>query len=248
MTGDYCLWNDDCMKILPLLEDRRINMILCDLPFGITANSWDSVLDLTELWKQYKRIIKPEGVVALFAVQPFATDLINSNRDWFKYDLVWNKNVPTGMSYAKYRPMRYHENILIFCEGKGTFNKQMKDRVGENKECYNYYHYCGKNNHVQVEKIKKKYDPNFVNPSTVLNFNVVPNRKGKLHPTQKPVELCEYLIKTYSNAGELVVDNCMGSGTTGVAALNTGRKFFGIEKEEDYFKIASERIREVNNG
>lgn len=247
LTGDYFLWNKNCINILAGMSADSIDMMLCDLPFGITGKDWDDPLDLEYLWRQYKRIIKKDGVIALFAVQPFATDLINSNREWFKYDLVWNKNVPTGMSYAKYRPMRYHENILIFCEGKGTFNKQMKERVGEKKECYQYDHYCGVNNHVQVDKIKKKYDPDFVNPSTVLNFNVVPNRKGKVHPTQKPVELCEYLIKTYSNEGDLILDNCMGSGTTGVAALRNGRKFMGIEKDKKYFDIAEERIRAANN-
>ena len=175
-----------------------------------------------------------------------SVNLINSSDGWFKYDLVWNKNVPTGMSYAKFRPMRYHENILIFYNEKGTYNPIPKERIGEKKECYNgYAHYCGKNNHLDLEKKPKKYDPNFVNPSTVLDFKVVPNRNGKLHPTQKPVDLLEYLIKTYTNEGDLVLDFCMGSGSTGIACLNTNRKFIGIELDEKYFNIAIKRLKDI---
>ena len=127
----------------------------------------------------------------LFATQPFTTDLIQSNRKNFKYSLVWNKNVPTGMPSAKYRPMKYHEDILLFGNSKSTYNPIMKERVGVGKACYNYDHYCGDSNHVKLAKVKKRYDPDFVQPSTVLNFNVVPNRNGKLHPTEKPVDLLE---------------------------------------------------------
>lgn len=146
------------------------------------------------------------------------------------------------MKFAKYRPMKYHEDILVFNQNKSTYNPIMKNRVGVGKACYNYEHYCGNSNHVKYEKLKKKYDPNFVQPSTVLNFNVVPNRNGKLHPTQKPVELLEYLILTYSNPQDTILDNTMGSGSTAIACINTNRNFIGIEKDSNYFSLAKNRI------
>lgn len=146
------------------------------------------------------------------------------------------------MATAKYRPMKYHEDIVIFYKEQPTYNPIMKERVGVGKECYNYDHYCGDSNHIKLNKIKKRYDPNFVQPSTVLNFNVVPNRNGKLHPTQKPVELLEYLIKTYTNENETILDNCIGSGSTAIAAINTRRNYIGIEKDKEYFDIAENRI------
>lgn len=236
------LYNADCLDIMPTLADNSIDLILCDLPYNITSMSWDCLIPFDKLWEQYERIIKPNRNIILFSSGIFTIDLINSNRKHFDYKLIWKKNVPTGMSSAKYRPMKYYEEICKFSIGKGTYNPQMKPRVGEKKECYKYDHYCGESNHVNYEKIKKRYDPDFVQPSDILEFNVVPNRKGKLHPTQKPVELCEWLIKTYSNQGDIVLDNCMGSGTTGVAAINTNRDFIGIEMNKDYFEIAKERL------
>ena len=242
--SNQTLIHGECLAVMGKLEDKSVDLILCDLPFGTTWEKWDTILDFEKLWKQYNRIIKPNCAIVLFSSQPFTTDLINSNREMFKYCLVWNKNVPTGMSSAKYRPMKYHEDICVFYKGKQTYNPIMKPREGIGKACYNYDHYCGDSNHVKYDKVKKKYDPNFVQPSSVLNFNVVPNRNGKLHPTQKPVDLCEYLILTYSNEGETVLDNCMGSGSTGVACLNINRNFIGIEKDDNYFEIAKNRIME----
>lgn len=181
-------------------------------------------------------------MILLFCSGLFTLDVINSNRKDYKYKLIWKKNVPTGMSSAKYRPMKYYEEICVFQRGSGCYNPIMKERVGVGKACYNYDHYCGKSNHVELDKIKKKYDPDFVQPSDVLEFNVVPNRKGKLHPTEKPVELLSYLIRTYTNPGDLVLDNCMGSGSTGVACIETERRFIGIEKDDTYFKLAKDRI------
>ena len=236
------LLHGDCLELMQDIPDKSIDMILCDLPYGTTACKWDSIIPFEPLWEQYNRIIKDNGVIALFAVEKFDVQLINSNHKYYKYELIWEKNVPTGMSYAKYRPMRYHEKILIFGKGKGTYNPIPKERVGVGKACYNYDHYCGDSNHIKMKKVKKKYDPDFVNPSTILKFNVVPNRSGKLHSTQKPVDLCEYLISTYSNEGDIILDNCMGSGTTGVACVNLNRNFIGIELDEEYFEIAKERI------
>ena len=234
----------DCLEAMNVIPDKSVDMILCDLPYGTTQNQWDSVIPFDSLWKQYNRITKENAAIVLFAINPFTTDLICSQRNKFKYSMVWCKNVPTGMTSAKYRPMRYHEDILVFHDKQPTYNPIMKDRVGVGKDCYKYDHYCGASNHVKLDKVKKRYDPDKVNPSTLLTFNVVPNRNGKLHPTQKPVDLCEYLIKTYSNDGDFILDNCMGSGSTGIACLNTKRNFIGIEKDERFFEIAKNRISE----
>ena len=243
------LFQGDCMKIMPKISDNSIDMVRCDLPFGITSLTWDSTLSFTDLWYQYNRIVKDGGIVALFSAGDFTIDLIMSNRKQFKYKLIWKKNVPTGMSSAKYRPMKYYEEICIFQIGKGnsTYNPILKPRVGQHKECYRYEHYCSDNNHIQLKKIKKRYEPNWVQPSDVLEFDVVPNRNGKLHPTQKPVELLEWLIKTYSNEGQVILDNCCGSCSTGIACLNTKRKFIGIELDEQYFHVAERRMEDQLN-
>ena len=237
------LLNGDCLKLMEDIQSKSIDMILCDLPYGTTALKWDSIINFDLLWKEYNRIIKPNGTIALFCSGEFTYKLYESNKSQYKYKLIWKKNVPTGMSSAKYRPMKYYEEILIFQKAKGTYNPQFKERVGVGKACYNYDHYCGTNNHLsELKKVPKRYDPDFVQPSDILEFNVVPNRNGKLHPTQKPVELLEWLVKTYTNENDLVLDNCMGSGTTGVAAVNTNRNFIGMELDEKYFEIAKNRI------
>lgn len=232
------LYKGDCLEVMKQIPDKSIDIICCDLPYGKTSCKWDTIIPFELLWKEYNRICR--GVVCLFSVGLFTVDLINSNRKNFKYKLVWVKNVPTGMSSAKYRPMKYYEEICIF--NNGVYNPIMKDRVGVHKECYNYNHYCGDSNHLKLDKINKKYDSKKVQPSDVLSFGVVPNRKGKVHPTQKPVDLLEWLIKTYSNEGDLVLDNCMGSGTTGLACKRLNRNFIGIELDDKYFEIAKNRI------
>lgn len=231
----------DCLEIMQSIPDKSIDAIICDLPYGTTACKWDSVIPFKPLWEQYNRICK--GTIVLFGSQPFTTKLIQSNIKNFKHELIWFKNVPTGMANSGYSPMKYHENIVVFSNKRiKTYNKQMEEREGKGKDCYKYAHYCGDSNHVKMEKVKKFYDSNLVNPSSILLFNVVPNRNGKLHPTQKPFALMEYLVKTYTNQGDTVLDNCMGSGTTGVACKNLGRKFIGIEQDLNYFEIAKERI------
>ena len=236
------LYNTDCLVAMQDIQDSSVDLILCDLPYGTTKCPWDVVIPFDKLWEQYNRIIKPTGNIVLFSSGLFTYQLVSSNIKNFRYKLIWKKNVPTGMSSAKYRPMKYYEEICVFGNSKATYNPIMKERVGKGKECYNYNHYCGNSNHITLEKKPKRYDPDWVQPSDVLEFNVVPNRKGKLHPTQKPVELLEYLIKTYSNSGDLVLDNCMGSGSTGIACLNTNRNFVGIENDERYFLIARNAI------
>ena len=238
------IYNEDCLIGMQDIPDNSIDCIICDLPYNITKLSWDILIPFDKLWEQYNRIIKPTGNIILFSSGMFTYKLIESNIKNFRYKLIWKKNVPTGMGSAKYRPMKYYEEICVFGSAKATYNPIMKERVGIGKGCYNYDHYCGDSNHLQFNKQKRRYDPDFVQPSDVLEFNVVPNRNGKLHPTQKPVELVEYLIKTYSNEGDIVLDNCMGSGTTAIAAINTNRNFIGFELDKNYFDIANERISE----
>ena len=238
------LFNEDCLETFNKITDNSIDCIICDLPYNMTKLSWDCLIPLDILWKEYYRIIKKNGNIVLFSAGLFTYKLIETNIKNFKYKLIWKKNVPTGMSSAKYRPMKYYEEICIFNEGIGTYNPIMKERIGVGKECYNYDHYCGKSNHLTLlDKKPKRYDPDFVQPSDVLEFNVVPNRNGKLHPTQKPIELLEWLVKTYSNENDIILDNCMGSGTTGLACKNLNRNFIGIEKDEKYFKMAEERLK-----
>ena len=242
------IYNDDCLEGMKNLPNNSVDLILCDLPYNMTSISWDCLIPFDKLWAQYKRIIKPTGNIVLFSAGMFTYQLIQSNIKDFRYKLIWKKNVPTGMASAKYRPMKYYEEICIFGNSKATYNPIMKERVGVGKACYNYDHYCGDNNHLQFDKQKRKYDPNWVQPSDVLEFNVVPNRNGKLHPTQKPTDLLEYLIKTYSNKGDVVLDNCMGSGSTAIAALNTNRNFIGYELSEEYYYIILKRLNEYEKG
>lgn len=232
------IYNEDCLTGMQKIDDKSVDCIICDLPYGTTSLKWDSIIPFDKLWEQYNRICK--GNIVLFSSGLFTYKLVESNLNKFKYKLIWKKNVPTGMSSAKYRPMKYYEEICIF--NGGTYNPIMKERIGVGKACYNYDHYCGESNHSNFGKQPKRYNPDFVQPSDVLEFNVVPNRNGKLHPTQKPVDLIEWLIKTYSNEGDLILDNCMGSGTTAIAALNTGRHFIGFETDENYYNESLKRI------
>lgn len=219
------------MKKIP---DGAIDLILCDLPYGTTACKWDNVLSFDKLWKQYKRIIKNQGAIVLFCKQPFTSELIHSNLKDFKYSLVWQKDNHDNPLMAKKRFLNITEDIAIFYKQQCTYNPQGVTRVDKITK-------QGRGNSLsQKNERKSEYKQEFTNyPKNILTFKRdLPN----IHPTQKPVALCEYLIKTYTNEGDLVLDNCMGSGTTGVAALNTGRNFIGIELDENYFKIAKERI------
>lgn len=238
------LLHGDCTELMQSIPNKSIDSIICDLPYGTTSCSWDILIPFDKLWNEYNRVLKDNGVIVLFSAGLFTVDLINSNRNLFKYKLIWKKNVPTGMGSSKYRPMKYYEEICIFSKGHSTYNPIMKPRVGKGKSCYNYEHYCNPNNHINFKKKKIKYDPDFVQPSDILEFNVVPNRKGKLHSTQKPVELLEWLVKTYTNEGDIILDNCMGSGTTGVACINLNRSFIGIELDAEIFNIAQKRIND----
>jgi len=234
------------MKAIP---DGTVDMILCDPPFGTTACKWDTVIPFEPLWEQYWRVLKPNGVVALFGAEPFSSNLRMSQIQTFKYDWVWYKNTQTGISIAKIQPMRAHEIISVFYKQQCTYNRQpAKSRI-ENIETREgkIRHRKGKSDHTPKLDFQDDVFKSAVNPRSVLEFNVVNNANGaKLHPTQKPIALLEYLIRTYTNEAETVLDNCMGSGSTGVAAVNLKRRFIGIELDAKYFGIAERRITEAD--
>lgn len=246
------LLHGDCLDLMATLPDGCADMILCDLPYGTTACKWDTVIPFELLWEQYKRLIKKNGAIVLFASQPFTSALVMSNPSWFKYEWVWHKNEGSGFATSKYQPMRYHEGVMVFCEGKTLYNPQKTERNSEasKKACKKPIRSgAGKSEHITglSSGEYRTYDSELKNPESVLRFNSVPNGGGgKLHPTQKPVALCEYLIRTYTNEGDTVLDNTMGSGTTGVACVNTGRNFIGIERDHDHFAIAQQRIQPVS--
>lgn len=237
------IYNEDCLVGMDKIDDKSIDLILCDLPFGTTSMHWDSIIPMNELWERYNRIIKDDGAICLFGNEPFSSLLRTSNLKMYKYDWYWLKNRPNGMGYAKFQPMRYIENICVFYKNPTTFNKQMVEREGSKKDCYKNEHYCGDSNHVKMEKIKKFYDLKTVNPSNLLLFNVIPNKDGgRIHPSQKPVELLEYFINTYTNESEVVLDNCSGSGSTAIASINTNRNYICFENNKEFYDLSMDRI------
>lgn len=227
----------DCLDRMKEIPDRSIDMVLADLPYGTTACKWDSVISFELLWKQYKRIIKSGASIVLFGSEPFSSIQRMSNLSWFKYDWIWDKVRPSGFQIAKFCPMKRHETISVFCQKtpnwnpiKEKRNKSIKGRV------------CSKSDSSPLtysDGITRIY--NDKNPQSILVFSKQSDGKY-VHPTQKPIALMEYLIRTYTNEFETVLDNTMGSGTTGVACVNTNRNFIGIEQDFNYFKIAEERI------
>ncbi len=236
MTTIIKLIQGDCLEKMKEIEDGSVDMILADPPYGTTACKWDSIIPLEPMWGQLKRVIKPNGAIVMTASQPFTTTLIASNMKMFKYCWVWDKKIPSGMSYARFQPMRQHEDVIVFCDAKTVYNRQM---VKRDKPIKGGGMTKGEvsNNH-KLKALNKTYTHK--NPTTIITFDKI--RKGSQHPTQKPVALMEYLIKTYTNEGETVLDFTMGSGTTGVAAKNLNRNFIGIELDENYFQIAKDRI------
>lgn len=234
------LYNDDCFNILPNIPDKSVDMICCDLPYGTTKCKWDVVLPFDKLWEQYERIIKDDGAIVLFSKQPFTSKLVMSNPEMFRYELIWEKTRAGNSMQVTKQPSAIHENIEVFYKKQPTYNdlkfkvdeKYIDKRKSINDSFYKSEHYSG--------VMKRKADDGWRHPQSVLPFNSV-WEKG-MHPTQKPIELIEWLVKSYTNEGDLVLDNCMGSGTCGVACVNLNRSFIGIEKEENYFKIAKERI------
>lgn len=234
----YCA---DCLDKLPELADKSVDAIIADLPYGITACKWDSPIPLEPLWEQYKRIIKPKGAVVLFGSQPFTSKLVMSNLEWFKYEWIWEKDRATLHMMARKRPLKAHEHLLVFSDGMPLYYPQ-KTRghkpvnvPGRNSKPPRVYARCQTGKGGSTERF----------PRTVVKFNTPNSAQGVVHPTQKPVALLAYLVRTYTNEGETVLDNTMGSGSTGVACVQTGRDFIGIEIEREYFDIAQERIAEA---
>ena len=253
---DTKLLHGDCLEVMKEIPDKSIDMILCDLPYGTTACKWDTPIDLSELWIQYKRVIKDGRAIVLFASQPFTSKLVSSNFGWFKYSWVWMKNRATGHVHAKNKPMKIHEDVCVFSNGVTIHEGQSINRMV-------YYpqglekmpkgtprrtrHDSGDDTVMSARKSHKPTEYTHTGyPVSVVQFQIEMNDK-RFHPTQKPVALCEYLIKTYTNKGETVLDNTMGSGSTGVACVNTNRNFIGIELDDKYFEIAKQRISEARN-
>lgn len=239
------LWQGDCLELMKDISDSSIDMILADLPYGTTACKWDTIIPFEPLWEQYERIIKDNGAIVLTASQPFTSALVMSKPKWFKHCWVWVKNAGSNFGSVKYQPFKEHEDVLVFSKKGKTVSyypimeerAMSAQRMIGRKMKYNTktsVYNSGLDNEINFTLPELRY------PSSVRGHN----RERGLHPTQKPVPLMEYLIKTYTNEGETVLDNTMGSGTTGVACVNTNRNFIGIELDEHYFNIAKERITE----
>ncbi|PHE13388.1 cytosine methyltransferase [Bacillus toyonensis] len=235
--------NMDCLEGMKLLQDKSVDMILCDLPYGVTKNEWDVIIPFNEMWEQYERIIKDNGAIVLTATQPFATKLIASNCKLFRYDLIWRKNISTGHLNAKKMPLRNHEYILVFYKKLPTYNPQKT--VGH-VPVHRYTNKTAGNNYGKTKEISGGGQTDRY-PNSIIDISAVNNgSKERIHPTQKPVELFEWLIKSYTNENEIILDNCIGSGTTAVAAIKTNRNFIGFEISEEYCAAANERINNLN--
>lgn len=239
------IYNEDCLVGMQKIDDKSIDMILCDLPYGTTACSWDTIIPFDKLWEQYERIVKDNGAIVLTASQPFTSHLIISNPNLFKYCWVWKKNKPMGFLQANYRPLKEHEDVCIFSKGNATpkannimvYNPQGLILTNK-KKIRKPGMGIGSDRESQLGEYVSK-GTNY--PRSILEFDC---ESSTFHPTQKPVSLFEYLIKTYTNENELILDNCMGSATTAIACLNTNRNFIGFENNQKYFDLATKRIED----
>jgi len=244
---DEQLWlmYGDCLERMKKIPDNKVDMILCDLPYGTTSCKWDSVIPFEPLWEQYNRISKPNTIIALFGQEPFSSFMRMSNIDNYKYDWVWDKVKPGAFAIAKYRPLGQHELISIFCRGKANYKPIMVKRGIVKKS--KIYASSDSASVKYNDGVERQYSELY--PKTILTYSNA-SQKDKVHPTQKPIPLAEYLIKTYTDEGEIVLDNTFGSCTTGVACINTGRKFIGIEMDENYYNIGKERVlaQKANHG
>lgn len=231
------LYRGDCLDVMNDIPDGSVDMIMTDPPYGTTQCKWDSIIPLEPMWAQLKRIIKPNGAIVMTAAQPFTSHLVMSNPKWFKYQYVWDKSQVTGFLNAKKQPLRRHEDVLVFYARQPTYVPQFTEgaayKINRRHATSNY----GAQTDNSTESDGRRY------PTSLISIPQMREKGG--HPTQKPVALMEYLIKTYTNEGETVLDFTMGSGTTGVACGNTGRKFIGIELDRDYYHIARKRIAEA---
>lgn len=248
MRYEAALYKGDTLDVMSRFVDQSVDMILCDLPYGTTACKWDTVIPFEPLWEQYKRIIKPNGAIVLFGGEPFSSLLRTSNLEMFKYDWIWEKSKAVGFVNAKLKPMPKHETISVFSFGKTSngnqnnmiYNPQDLVRHGKTVRGRKGSAADSDGNGYGRPSMKSEYVQEFTNyPTTVLQFG---SEGSPQHPTQKPVALCEYLVRTYTNESALVLDNTMGSGTTGVACMHTKRYFAGIERDDKYFAIAEQRI------
>lgn len=250
------VFNEDCLIGMDRIPDKSVDMILCDLPYGTTENKWDSAIPLDRLWEQYKRVLKRGGAVVLTCQIPFMIDLANSNREWLRYEWIWQKSNPTGFLNANRMPMKCHENVLVFYENLGKYNpqgiKQGRSQVSGSHST-NYGEYAtrykglgknyGEDRHRDYNVQQSTYDGLVNYPRDVILFK----KEGGIHPTQKPVALFEYLIRTYTDEGDVVLDNCMGSGTTAVACIRSGRHYIGFETDPVYYDVINERISETKH-
>lgn len=247
------IYNMDCLIGMKKIDDKSIDMILCDLPYGVTALKWDKIINFEELWKQYERIIKNDGIIALFSNEPFTSLLIKSNLKLFRYKWIWKKESPTGHLNANYKPLNITEEISVF--SKATVGSLSKNPIRYYPQDIKEVNIPKKNSKNSKWRKNKGYNSmnNILNSNKpfVQKFTSYPNNilefkrdKRKFHPTQKPIELLEYLIRTYTSEHDLILDNCIGSGSTAIACINTNRDFLGFEIDENYYKIAEQRIRE----
>ena len=245
------LYNGDCLELMKNIPDKGIDMILCDLPYGTTQCKWDIVIPFDRLWEQYNRIVKENGAIILFGTEPFSSELRLSNKSDYKYDIYWVKEKPTNFMQVKKRVGKLTENICVFYKKQCTYNPQMVKHNGK-KVTNKPSERNAKFKSVVASdsptlSIKPYEDTGYRYPCDILNINR--EKLGStVHPTQKPVDLLEWLVKTYTNEVEVILDNCMGSGSTGVACVNTNRNFIGIELDKDYFNIAKERIGNAKGG
>ena len=231
------LVNADCFDVFPFIDDKSVNLILCDLPYGVTNMKWDSVLPFDKLWKEYERIITNNGAIVLTATNPFASALIMSNPKMFKYDIVWHKNCPSNPAMAKRQIMRQHELVLIFYKKQCVYNPQMEEYSESSKSRIKYsFNVDKKSEHYDLKEIGSRGEKRY--PNSVQKIT----RQTGIHPTQKPLELMKYLIKTYSNEDDVVMDNCMGSNTTGLACKELNRQYIGIEKDKNYYDVSVSRV------
>ncbi len=240
LVSGSALVNADCFDIFPYIKDKSVNLILADLPYGTTSCKWDSILPFNKLWEQYERIIKDNGAIVLTASQPFTSALVNSKIEWFKYALVWEKERPSNPAHAKIRFMKWHEDILIFAPNKEKFNPQKEKRLEQNKRNnkQGVFHKSDAYGEQTIPQGDGMADEKYL--SSVLKVNV---ERG-LHPTQKPLKLFKTLISAFTDENDYVLDNTMGSGTCPLASAILNRRFIGIEKDDDYFKIAVNRLKE----
>lgn len=245
----YTLKQGDCLELMKDIEDESVDLILCDLPYGTSACSkWDSVIPFEPMWEQYKRIIKPNGAIVLFGAEPFSSALRMSNLDMYKYDWKWEKPHGSNFLNFKYQPAKVHEDIMVFGKSATSYSKKGNMLYNPQMDKGTPYHQKAGEEKLLSSNVRTKFktldkqNEGTRYPRSIIKFAL---DRDKLHPTQKPVALLEYLIKTYTDENALVLDNCIGSGSTGVAALNTNRNFIGFELDEEYFEIAKERIEKA---